>query len=91
MNAHSDILVVIYTGDSASQQEILSKAKERFGIEVKGDRLLMVRLKMRWIVEARYYPVLTLLGQSFGTGVSSCDHEASLAFPCDCIELEWSP
>jgi alpha-1,2-mannosyltransferase len=70
MNAHPDLLVVIYTGDQVSQQEIISKAKERFGIDVNGEKLLLVRLRFRWIVEARCYPVLTLLGQSLGTGTS---------------------
>jgi len=60
------ILIVIYTGDRVSKEKILSKAKERFGFAVDGRRIRFVPLYFRWIVEARYYPVFTLLGQSIG-------------------------
>ena len=63
------ILIVIYTGDRVSKDKILSKAKERFGFAVDGRRIRFVPLYFRWIVEARYYPVFTLLGQSIGGGL----------------------
>jgi len=69
LEAYPDVRVVIYTGDVAPQEEILRKAQDRFGIAIDGGRLSMVRLRLRWVVEARCYPALTLLGQSMGTVV----------------------
>ena len=58
--------LVIYTGDKVAKDKILAKARERFGITVDEKRISLVPLYMRWVVEARYYPMFTLLGQSFG-------------------------
>lgn len=58
--------IVIYTGDRVAKDEILAKAQARFGITVDEKRIRLVPLYMRWLVEPRYYPMFTLLGQSLG-------------------------
>ena len=62
---------MIYTGDTdATGDEILSKATQRFNISLPRtgpQDLQFVFLHRRQWVEASSYPVLTLLGQSFGS------------------------
>jgi len=63
-----DISIVIFTGDSDSDQAILRRAVERFGVTFPVEqRLRFVRIQTRWMLEARYYPRFTLLGQSIGS------------------------
>jgi len=58
---------VVYTGDcDATGDEILSKAFNTFGIKVER-KVHFVYLRSRFFVEAKNYPVLTLLGQSLGS------------------------
>ena len=62
-NAHC----IVYTGDvGCSSEEIKTKAKLTFNIPV-GENVKFVFLSTRGWVEAKRYPVLTLLGQSFGS------------------------
>ena len=65
--------IAIYTGDSESGSVILSKANERFGISLDSNRIFFVRLASRPLLEAKYYPVFTLLGQSLGSVVVAFD------------------
>jgi len=61
------IHVVIYTGDNSSPKNILDKAQERFGIKLnEGVPITFVYLRTRCLLEAKWYPVLTLLGQAVG-------------------------
>lgn len=60
--------VVVYTGDSATPDEIRAHALKRFGIVVPPD-VEFVYLRTRAAVEARTYPVATLLGQAVGSVV----------------------
>ena len=46
---------VIYTGDSASGEAILAKAKDRFGIDLSGMPIEFVRLSRRHWIEAKRY------------------------------------
>jgi len=58
---------VVYTGDIYhSSQDILKKAKETFDIDIKRHVHFIYLNRRRW-VEADRYPILTLLGQSFGS------------------------
>jgi len=58
---------VVYTGDIYnSPEDILRKAKERFDIDIKRHVHFVYLNRRRW-VEAERYPILTLLGQSFGS------------------------
>ncbi|EKX38590.1 hypothetical protein GUITHDRAFT_158493 [Guillardia theta CCMP2712] len=66
-------LIAVYTGDRASKEEILAKAKERFGFELHGERVQIVYISCRVLLEARMYPVLTLLGQSVGGALLSIE------------------
>ena len=55
----------MYSGDvGASKEEILMKAKQRFGIEVDPANLEFVFMRWRWIVEADCYPRFTLVCQT---------------------------
>ncbi|XP_066943800.1 GDP-Man:Man(3)GlcNAc(2)-PP-Dol alpha-1,2-mannosyltransferase [Macrobrachium rosenbergii] len=57
----------IYTGDTdATPQEILQKAQQRFNI-VLPRPVEFIFLNCRTLVEAKHYPVLTLLMQSLGS------------------------
>lgn len=62
-------IIVIYTGDfpSVSKTEILAKAAERFGITVDADRVAMIGLERRWMVEEATWKTWTLAGQSYGS------------------------
>ncbi|KAH7702377.1 glycosyl transferase [Aphelenchoides avenae] len=58
----------VYTGDvDATPAEILAKAKRCFGVTVPENGLHFVYVRHRWLLEARYYPVFTLLMQSIGS------------------------
>ncbi|CAG0881548.1 unnamed protein product [Darwinula stevensoni] len=58
---------VIYTGDVESPPNlILKNAKERFNISLERG-VTFVYLRTRFLVEAKMYPIFTLLGQSIGS------------------------
>jgi alpha-1,2-mannosyltransferase len=60
----------VYTGDTdATLEHMVEKAQQRFNVDVRAHvhRLQLVYLRYRWLVDARYYPVFTLIGQSIGT------------------------
>ena len=58
---------IVYTGDiDSSGDRILKKAENTFGITLPV-RVKFVFLQSRSWVEAKRYPVLTLLGQSLGS------------------------
>jgi alpha-1,2-mannosyltransferase len=78
--ANKGIRIAIFTGDHERGDEILSKAKERFGISIADPegRIIFVRLRSRFLLEARCYPAFTLLGQSLGSMVVAV--EALLRF-----------
>jgi alpha-1,2-mannosyltransferase len=68
LNQEGDIKVAVFTGDKESKAAILSKARERFSIDLQGNstRIKFVRLRCRSLLEPSKYPVFTLLGQSIG-------------------------
>ena len=62
--------VYIYTGDTqATPHQIISNAEQCFGLHIPSDRVEFIFLKTRGLVEAKCYPVFTLLGQSLGSMV----------------------
>lgn len=70
--ANATIRVLIYTGDvSISGDEIISRAQERFGItgltEQKSVKIDFVYIRSRTLLEAKWYPRLTLVGQALGS------------------------
>ncbi|KAN0064612.1 asparagine-linked glycosylation protein [Thecaphora frezii] len=75
-----DMVIAIYTGDypAASKGEILGKAKQRFGIEVKEDNVILIPLRNRHLVEDGYWRRLTLLGQSYGSVVMAFEAMGAL-------------
>ncbi|XP_071499973.1 GDP-Man:Man(3)GlcNAc(2)-PP-Dol alpha-1,2-mannosyltransferase-like [Diadema antillarum] len=60
---------VVYSGDTdATHEQIIQKARQRFSI-ILPRPVEFVFLRQRWLVEAKTYPYLTLLGQSIGSMV----------------------
>ncbi|EGT60181.1 hypothetical protein CAEBREN_19733 [Caenorhabditis brenneri] len=57
----------VYSGDTdATKEQILLKARQRFGIELDPTNIEFVYLKWRTLVEARHYPRLTMIFQALG-------------------------
>ncbi|KAL1917360.1 uncharacterized protein VTP21DRAFT_5016 [Calcarisporiella thermophila] len=68
--AYPYVVCAIYTGDTdATKDQIISRAKERFNIELDTDRIVFVFLQGRKWVEDKRYPRFTLLGQALGSMV----------------------
>lgn len=64
---YPDVRCVVYTGDcDASSHEILTKATQRFNITLPQPIHFVFLHSRRW-VEAKKYPLFTLLGQSLGS------------------------
>ncbi|KAH6936566.1 hypothetical protein HPB50_019176 [Hyalomma asiaticum] len=70
---------IVYTGDhGVSADEIMEKAEKRFNVMLKKSTVHFVFLRSRSLVEARLYPVFTILGQSLGSMILGL--EAILSF-----------
>lgn len=62
----------IYSGDGLSGDELVRRAAKRFGVRVP--RVPRVApLRLRTLVEDRWYPVATVLGQSLGSVVLTAE------------------
>jgi alpha-1,2-mannosyltransferase len=74
-SARPRLEVVIYTGDAGvSGEEILSRARDRFGITVPASlRVRFVYISTRTLLEAWRYPRFTLIGQALGSVVVAVD------------------
>jgi len=60
--------ILVYTGDTdAAPDMILSKARDRFNMQIPDTNLQFIYLHKRRYVEAQYYPHFTMLGQSLGS------------------------
>lgn len=78
---YPNVKCLVYTGDcDASNAEILQKARQRFNITLPRP-VEFVFLRSRNWVEAKKYPIFTLLGQSFGSAILG--FEALLAYVPD--------
>ncbi|XP_055625508.1 GDP-Man:Man(3)GlcNAc(2)-PP-Dol alpha-1,2-mannosyltransferase isoform X1 [Toxorhynchites rutilus septentrionalis] len=67
-NKYDGIKIFIYTGDlEATPKQILDKAERTFNLNLDVKRIKFVYLKKRKWVEAKRYPMFTLLGQSLGS------------------------
>lgn len=64
-----------------SPGSILDKVKDVFNINLEKDSITFVYLKLRNLVEAKKYPIFTLLGQSIGSMILGL--EALIKFPPD--------
>ncbi|KAI8116866.1 GDP-Man:Man(3)GlcNAc(2)-PP-Dol alpha-1,2-mannosyltransferase isoform X1 [Lucilia cuprina] len=79
---YDNVKVVIYTGDiESSPSSILEKVNNVFNINLEKENITFVYLKFRHLVEAKRYPVFTLLGQSIGSMILGL--EALVKFPPD--------
>ncbi|CAF0865364.1 unnamed protein product [Adineta ricciae] len=66
----NNIQVIIYTGDTnATPEDILHRVKQRFdmNMQVYKPSITFIYLRSRFFVEAKYYKMFTLLGQSIGS------------------------
>ncbi|CAF1185797.1 unnamed protein product [Didymodactylos carnosus] len=65
---YKDIRIVVYTGDcDYTPERILQRVRERFDMNLNAHSISFIYLKTRWLVEAKYYKMFTLLGQSVGS------------------------
>ena len=65
-----DIQIIVYTGDTDSTpDEILQRVKQRFDMNMQAYKpsITFIYLRSRFFVEAKYYKMFTLLGQSIGS------------------------
>eukprot|EP00475_Leptophrys_vorax_P031174 TRINITY_DN47152_c0_g1_i3.p1 TRINITY_DN47152_c0_g1~~TRINITY_DN47152_c0_g1_i3.p1 ORF type:complete len:432 (+),score=105.97 TRINITY_DN47152_c0_g1_i3:41-1336(+) len=63
-----DLKIIIYSGDvHAKPDEVMERARDRFHVEFDANAVRFVFLNYRSIIEAKYYPRFTMIGQSFGT------------------------
>ncbi|KAI8870368.1 hypothetical protein GQ42DRAFT_178626 [Ramicandelaber brevisporus] len=59
---------VVYTGDTdATSEAILRRAQQRFNLKIDSSRVVIIHLQRRDWVEARRYPVFTILGETLGS------------------------
>ncbi|XP_050039004.1 GDP-Man:Man(3)GlcNAc(2)-PP-Dol alpha-1,2-mannosyltransferase [Dermacentor andersoni] len=59
---------IVYTGDhGVSGDQIIENAEKRFNVKLSKSAVHFVFLRSRSLVEARLYPVFTILGQSLGS------------------------
>ena len=66
MRARPEADVAVYSGDGLTGEQLATRAVERFGVRVpRAPRV--VPLQTRALVEDRWYPVATVLGQSLGS------------------------
>ena len=77
---------LVYTGDvEADDEEILTKARDRLGVEPIRE-VEFIYLHTRHWVEARRYPMFTLLGQSLGSLVLGKSESRYLGYS---VEVLW--
>ncbi|KAF8357489.1 algn-11, partial [Pristionchus pacificus] len=77
---------VIFSGDrDASKEQILLRAKQRFDIEIDPSNVDFIFLKLRTVVEARWYPRFTLLLQTLMGGVLSLE---ALCYFCPSLMID---
>ncbi|KAH9831328.1 mannosyltransferase [Rhodofomes roseus] len=63
-----EVISIVYSGDTdATKEQILSKVKARFDIDLSPQTLHFVFLNSRHLVEDSAWPRFTLLGQSLGS------------------------
>uniref|UniRef100_A0A7S3U9P3 GDP-Man:Man(3)GlcNAc(2)-PP-Dol alpha-1,2-mannosyltransferase n=1 Tax=Picocystis salinarum TaxID=88271 RepID=A0A7S3U9P3_9CHLO len=63
---HPNARVHLYSGDDASAEELQKRALEVFGVEIQRP-VHLVRMKLRFLVQAETYPRLTMIGQAVGS------------------------
>ncbi len=63
--------ICLYTASTATKDSILNHVKSTFGIdlcaETLSNRIHFVRIRCTTLLEARWYPVATMIGQSLGS------------------------
>jgi alpha-1,2-mannosyltransferase len=81
-HAGKDVKIIIYSGDRHAQpKDIIARAEDRFHVRVTDEiPVEFVFARTRWMVEAKYYPRFTMIGQSFGSICLAL--ECLLKYPC---------
>lgn len=62
-------IVTIYHGESATPKEILENVERLFHLKLNANRIVFIYLSRRWLIDPKTWPVLTLVGQLFGSVV----------------------
>lgn len=85
LNESEHNIVAIYTGDTihgeTTELDIVENVKKRFNLHLKYERLVLVHLTRRQLVDGKYWKNFTLLGQAFGSVVLA--YEAMKSLPPD--------
>lgn len=63
---HPNAEVHLYSGDDASAQDLQKRALEVFGVKIERP-VHVVRMKLRFLVQAETYPRFTMIGQALGS------------------------
>jgi len=80
-NKNFKIQILIYSGDSEPMSTTLEKVHKRFGLRIPETAVRKVNLRSRTLLEAKWYPVATMIGQAVGSLLVGM--EALLRFPPD--------
>lgn len=71
LNEH--LHIVLYSGENKSAEEIFNNVEKKFGIiftpAQRTENINVVQIHSRFLLEAQWYPVATMLGQSAGSMV----------------------
>lgn len=73
-------MIHIYSGESVSDSHILDSVETKFGVHIddsERERIILLRIHSAPLLHPRWYPVLTMLGQSLGSII--------VAFECVCL------
>jgi len=88
----SALHLLIYTcHEDANKEQLFRKVKHCFNIDIPMDApLTLVPIRTHTILEAKWYPICTMFGQSLGAVVVA--FECSLRGPCDvwCDTTGWA-
>lgn len=78
--AYPNVFCAIYSGDPlVTKADIIARAKDAFGIVLESDRMDIVPLRLRYLVDAKTWPRFTLIGQSLGSMCLAYEAISSLA------------
>ena len=75
-----NIKIVIYNGNTnTNTNEVIAKVKQQFKIDLSdhGDRIVLVNIKSRCLLEPRWYPIATMICQCLVSIIVGIDNHIS--------------
>lgn len=81
--SNSNVLIAIYSGETdKTDEQILRNVEDKFRISIKPTaNIIFVKIRSRTLLESKWYPVLTMLGQTAASILVGC--ECLVRFPPD--------